>query len=113
MPPADGGVAVVVVVEVEGFVLRGEAAAFEDGERILDAEAAGVLEAVLFGDNVAGFLHLGWAVGEVVSVGGEEVDPPVGEELVGEALGGLAQVAKDGAGGDLVENAGAEPVDEA
>jgi hypothetical protein len=111
--PPGADVGVDVVVEAEGFFLFGERCAVEGGEGVGDAEAVSVGGAVFFGDEGVGFAHAGGAGGEVVGVGGEEVDPAVGEELVGEGLGFAAHLAEDGAGGDLDEEAVAHPLGQA
>ena len=82
----------------------------EGGGGVGGAEQVGVVFAVFAGDEVLGVAHKGRARGGVVGVGGEEVDPAVGEELVGHALGFFAHVSEDGAGGDLNEQAVAEPI---
>ncbi len=48
-----------------------------------------------------------------MGVGGEEVDPFFGEEIVSHLLGGLAHAAGDGVAGDLDEDAAAHPLGEA
>jgi len=99
--------------EVEGFILLGEGAVFVGREGVVDAQAMGVGGAVFFGDDVVGSLHAGDAGLGVVGVGGDEVDPAVGEQAVGHALGGFAHLAGHGVGGDLGKEADTHPLDQA
>lgn len=91
----------------------GHGLAVEDGGGIFSADKVGIGIAVFLGDEIAGFRHLRWTAGEVVCIRGEEVDPAAGEQGVRHFAGGFAEVAEDGAGGNLHEHAFAKPGGEA
>ena len=99
--------------EVEGFRLGAQGFALEDAAGVVGAEELGVLVAVAAGDEVAGLAQAWRTGGEVVGVGGDHMDPAIGEQAVAHALGFLAHVSEDGVGGDLDDHAVAEPVGEA
>ena len=85
----------------------------EDRVRVRRDERFGVGFAVFLCDYIAGFAQARGPRAQVVGVGGEEVDPAVGEEVVGELFGALAPLAEDGIRRDLHEKSAAQPVDHA
>jgi len=104
------GVCLLNVGDVGGV---GERASFEGGEGIIDEEGAGNVFARAGGDEVEGFLQLQRAAGDVVGVAGEEVDGAGVEPSLGGFLGGLAEAAEKGPGGDLNVAALLKPFEEA
>ena len=111
-PPESGKIVVFVGEEVEGGGLGSQALVLEDCGGVGGAEEMGIFCAIFFCYEVVDAAHDRGARGEVVGVGGEEVDPAVVEETVGHTLGFFAHLSEDGAGGDLNKEAVAEPVGE-
>lgn len=104
------GVCLLNVGDVRGV---GERASFEGGKGILGEERGGNFFARAGGDEIEGFLQLQRAAGDVVSVAGEEVDGVCVEPAFGSFLGGLAEAAEKGSGGDLNVAALLEPFEQA